>query len=219
MQSFKIKIRVHYNGVNNYESIKALRLLTEFVKLGGMKKEKQDIISDERRLYDLKPMTAVLDPLARRMLGDKAFVEADIMRDWKEIVGEEWAEFSHPCGIDFKRGERKDGVLVVQVAGGGIALEMQMKQKVLIGKINTYFGYEAVSRIKIMQNAEVIKNKKQSSDNLEKKLVSKDQENYIKRQVSGIENQQLAETLEKLGCAILAESEKEQKSGKIYKKD
>ena len=174
-----------------------------------MTKEKKEIISNERRLYDLKPMDAVLSPLARRMLGDKAFVEADILRGWKDVVGEDLAEFSKPLRVDFKRGERQGGVLVLQVASGAMALELQLKEKIVLGKVNAYFGYEAVSRIKIMQNLELAKDTKQPTDNLEKKLVTVSQQNYIKQQVEGIKNTSLAQSLCNLGCAILKESEKE----------
>lgn len=194
-------------------------MLTRFVSLKNMKKEKTEIINDERRLYDLKPMNAVLGPLARRLLGEKAFVEADIIRNWDEIAGKEWSEFTQPVKVDFKKGERKNGTLVLQVASGAIALEMQMREKALIGKLNSYFGYEAVDRLKIVQNAEFVKNQKQPTDNSEKKLVSKDQENYINQQINGIECPQLVASLRKLGQAIIAEAEKEQKSGEVYKKN
>ncbi len=196
-----------------------MRLLTEFVMLRCMKKEKANIISDERRLYDLKPMSDVLTPLARKMLGDKAFIEADIMCNWEDIVGENLAGFTTPMRIDFKRGERKNGVLILQVAGGAMALELQLKEKQLIAKVNAYFGYEAVSRIRIMQDTSLPKNVKQPTDNSEKILVTEEQENYIKQQVNGIENAQLAETLQKLGRAVWAKTKKEEESGTVYKKN
>ncbi|MBQ8677624.1 MAG: DUF721 domain-containing protein [Alphaproteobacteria bacterium] len=165
-------------------------------------KETKDIISRDRRLGDLQNMDAVLGPLARKLLGKKAFVEADVIYDWKIIIGDELAEFTHPLGIKFNRDERKGGVLNIEAASGAIALEVQAKSKVIIARVNSYFGYEAVDKLKIVQNLNLARIAKQPTDNSEKKLVSANQENYIRQQVEGIENPELAETLARLGRSL-----------------
>ena len=67
-----------------------------------MQKEK-NFIGKDRRTGDLDNVGAVVMPLARKILGRKAFAEADVLCNWKEIVGEEMASFSTPLKIDFKK--------------------------------------------------------------------------------------------------------------------
>ena len=95
-------------------------------------KEKKNIISDERRTNDLSDMHDVLDSFARKMLGKKAFAEADVICHWKDIAGEETARFSRPLKIDFKKDQRTDGTLWIEISGGAFALEIQSKSTILI---------------------------------------------------------------------------------------
>ncbi len=172
-----------------------------------MKNEKE-IVSSERRCGDLCSMDAVVGVFARKILGRKAFVEADVIANWGEIVGEELAKLTKPIRIDFKKDERKGGVLYIEAASGALALELQQKSKIVLSKVNVFFGYEAVERLKIMQNLQIAKELSLSSDNSEKKLVSEEEENYIRQQLKGINNQELRATLEKLGRAIVANNKK-----------
>ena len=68
-------------------------------------------------------------------------------------------------------------------------------------KVNVFFGYEAVSRLKIMQNLQIMKDEKKSlsTDNSEKKLVTAKEENYIRQQLKGINNSELSSALEQIG--------------------
>ena len=87
------------------------------------------------------------------MLGSRGFVAVDILAGWHEIVGEELAEFCLPQKIDFPRGQKSNGTLYLNVASGAFALEIQHREKFILEKINTRFGYQAVAKIKIVQNS------------------------------------------------------------------
>ena len=171
-------------------------------------KEKKDIISDERRTNDLSDIRSVLDPFARKMLGKKAFAEADVICHWKDIAGEETARFSRPLKIDFKKDERTKGTLWIEISGGAFALEIQSKSTMLINKVNTFFGYEAVSAIKMIQNPAVAEKEKHSTHNFEKTLVSPQEEFYINKLSEGIQNAELEKALQKLGQAIVINNKK-----------
>ena len=189
------------------ESIKALLLLTEFVKVARMT-ETKDIISNERRTGDLQGLNRLLGSLTRKMLGKKAFAEADVLCHWQEIVGEELAAFSQPVKIDFKKGERTQGTLHIETASGAFALELQLKSKILIEKVNVFFGYEAVKALKIIQNPASFSFSKQGVHKPEKKLVTHEEETYINNLSTGLQHSELSEALQKLGCAVVANNKK-----------
>ena len=175
-----------------------------------MKKEKKEIFSNERRTEDLTGMDVLLRPLARKMLGKKAFVEADVIGAWREIVGEETANFSKPMKIDFRKEERNNGTLWIEAASGAVALELQTKTKILLEKVNTFFGYAAISKIKIIQNPNVYSSLKMNSDiyNLEKKLVTPEEQNYITLLSGEVKTPELSQALEKLGKAVFINNKK-----------
>lgn len=166
-----------------------------------MQKEK-NFIGKDRRTGDLDNVGAVVMPLARKILGRKAFAEADVLCNWKEIVGEEMASFSTPLKIDFKKNERVKGVLHVEVSGGAFALELQLRSRFLIDKVNTFFGYEAIQQIKILQNPVVAS--PQVLYNPEKRLVTAEEETYIEKLSEGVEHPELSRVLQNLGRAVLS---------------
>lgn len=170
--------------------------------------DKKEIISSQRRTGDLQNMGKILSPLTRKMLGKKAFAEADVICNWEEIAGTELAAFSVPSKIEFKKGERTGGILWIEVAGGAFALEISLKSKVLMEKVNTFFGYDAVKSLKIVQNPSVNIKVKQDIHNPEKILVTKEEETYIKALSEGVQNPELGEALKRLGCAVAANNKK-----------
>lgn len=169
-----------------------------------------EIVSEERKCGDLQNMNVVVGSFARKILGKKAFIEADIIHNWSDIVGEEIAQLSKPLRVDFKKDERRNGVLHIEAASGALALELQQKSKIIMDKVNVFFGYEAVSRLKIMQNLQIMKEEKKSlyTDNSEKKLVTEEEENYIRQQLKGINNSELSSVLEQIGQFLVANNKK-----------
>ena len=73
------------------------------------------------------------------------------MTDWPHIVGATLARRTVPEQIAFPRSGRTDGTLKLKIDSSALALELQHLTPQLIDKINTYFGYGAVSRIQIVQ--------------------------------------------------------------------
>lgn len=179
-----------------------------FVNFEFMKKEDKEIVTNERRTGDLQGINSILTPLAKKMLGKKAFVEADVICAWGGIVGEELAKYSMPIRVEFKKGERTDGVLLIEVASGAFALELQLKTRLLIDKVNSFFGYNAIKDIRLIQNLLMIDENKKDIQNLEKKLVTMEEETYIRNLSENIKNSELGQALERLGRAVVINNKK-----------
>ena len=78
----------------------------------------------------------------------------------------------------------------------------------MLDKVNTYFGYEAVKSLRILQNPKCNISSDQSINNSEKVLVTEEEENYIKEVSSDIQNSELEHALQRLGCAVIANNKK-----------
>lgn len=175
-------------------------------------KEKKDIFTDERKTGDLQNIAGVLLPIAKKMVGKKAFAEADIIYNWDDIAGKDIASYSKPLKIDFKKGERTGGTLYVETYGGAFALELQTKSKFLIDKVNVFFGYQAIRQIKIVQNSKQIETVSQDVAKTQKILVTDEEENYIEQISSGLNSEGLSNVLQKLGRAIFNDNKKRNKN-------
>jgi hypothetical protein len=108
-----------------------------------------------------------------------------------------------PQRLNFRRDERTNGCLELLVLGGAFALEIKQREAQILEKINTYFGYTAVDRLKIIQcsNPDNFLLKK-PQDNPKKNLVSLADKCYVTELVKDIDNQKLRETLENIGLAV-----------------
>ncbi len=171
-------------------------------------KENNDICSAERRTRDLVDLSEIVSNFARKVVGKKAFVEADIISNWGDVVGNNMASFSRPLRIDFKKGERTKGILVVEVVSGAFALELQARSKYLIDRVNTFFGYDAINNIKIIQNITGDFSIDDDIHNQQKMLVTEEEENYIKSLSKDVKNCDLEQALQKLGCAVISSNKK-----------
>ena len=80
----------------------------------------------------------------------RGFAEAGILTDWPAIVGAHLARHTMPEKIAFPRGSRSAGTLHI-VTESAFAPELQHLEPQVIERINGYFGYGAVARLRIQQ--------------------------------------------------------------------
>ena len=153
----------------------------------------------------MQSVAKMMMPLAKSLLGKKGFAEIDLLSNWREIVGEDIASYSLPKQFISARGNKNGGCLQIEVPSGAFALELQLREKTIKEKINFYFGYQAISDIRIIQNSELnfADEKTQDMQGVQKILVTKEEENYIRNLSDGVENPELKQKLIELGCSII----------------
>jgi hypothetical protein len=96
-----------------------------------------------RRLPDL--LRCLLEPAARR----RGLAEAKLLTEWPTVVGPLLASRCHPIRLS-PRSDGPGGVLVLHVTGAA-ALELQHSEPQILERINGYFGYGAVARLRLIQ--------------------------------------------------------------------
>jgi hypothetical protein len=96
-----------------------------------------------RRLPDL--LTHLLEPAARR----RGLAEAKLLTEWSTIVGPGLAARCHPIRLT-RRTDAPGAILVLHV-GGAAALELQHSEPQILERINGFFGYHAVARLRLIQ--------------------------------------------------------------------
>jgi hypothetical protein len=95
-------------------------------------------------------LAVTLPKVTRRTLGRHGLAEGGLVTDWATVVGATIAERSLPLRLSFTGGERREGTLHVRVSGA-LALELQHLEPQVLERINGYFGYRAVARLRIHQ--------------------------------------------------------------------
>ncbi|WP_423140689.1 DUF721 domain-containing protein [Parablastomonas sp. CN1-191] len=80
------------------------------------------------------------------------FVQSSVVTRWSEIVGERHARACQPEAIRFPPGEKAEGILDLVVLPAHAPLIAHVVPEI-IERVNRFFGYRAVSRVKIRQGA------------------------------------------------------------------
>jgi hypothetical protein len=91
--------------------------------------------------------------LTRAAFERHGFAYGEALMQWDAIVGERLAQHTRPLKLKWPRQgsspQKFGGILTVQAAPG-FALELQYETPRLIERLNGYFGYGAISAIKIV---------------------------------------------------------------------
>ena len=102
--------------------------------------------SGVRAIADLMP------DVGRTAFRRFGFIQSSVVTRWPEIVGPTHAKVCSPEAIRFPPGEKTDGILqlVVQPAHAPI---IQHVIPEIIERVNRFFGYKAVAKVKLRQGA------------------------------------------------------------------
>jgi hypothetical protein len=80
------------------------------------------------------------------------FVQSSVVTRWPEIVGSQHARVCSPEAIRFPPGEKAEGILQLVVLPAHAPLIEQVVPEI-IERVNRFFGYRAVARVKLRQGA------------------------------------------------------------------
>jgi hypothetical protein len=80
------------------------------------------------------------------------FVQSSVVTLWQEIGGERHAEVCMPESIRFPPGEKCDGILQLVVLPAHAPLIQHVIPEIM-ERVNRFFGYKAVARVKMRQGA------------------------------------------------------------------
>jgi hypothetical protein len=80
------------------------------------------------------------------------FVQSSVVTRWPEIVGAHHAKACAPEAIRFAPGEKSDGILQLVVLPAHAPLIQHVIPEI-VERVNRFFGYKAVARVKMRQGA------------------------------------------------------------------
>ena len=143
--------------------------------------------------------------LVKPIFGERGFADASIIRDWPEIAGEYLANHCVPEKINYPQGKKNKGTLHLRIDNGGLAIQLQHLEAVLIERINAYFGFSAVKWIRVTQGPlpKALKNDFSSPQPL-----STTEEQSLFNCLNVVDDDELHQALERLGRAILSKTSK-----------
>ena len=101
---------------------------------------------EARAVSDLMP------EIGRAAFRRFGFVQSSVVSRWDEIVGARYAAVSAPESIRFPVGKKSEGTLELTVEGAHATMIQHVLPEIT-ERVNRFFGYAAVARIKVRQGA------------------------------------------------------------------
>ena len=92
-----------------------------------------------------------LSAVTKDVFAKRGFADGAILKDWPVIAGEHLARHSQPEKIVHPKGAGAGGALHLTIDSGSLAVELQHLEPLLIERINGYFGFKAIGRLKVTQ--------------------------------------------------------------------
>ena len=99
-----------------------------------------------------KAIADLVPQIGRAAFRRFGFVQSSVVTRWPEIVGERHAQVCMPESIRFPPGEKSEGILQLVVLPAHAPLIQHVIPEIL-ERVNRFFGYKAVARVKLRQGA------------------------------------------------------------------
>jgi hypothetical protein len=150
----------------------------------------------------METLTKHFREITRAAFARYGFGQADVVSHWAEIVGDDLAAVSAPERIRWPRGTaeeaRRGGATLVIRAAPGRALELQYEASRILSRINSFFGYGAVSAVKVVQAQDLARGRPAHPSLPEKPV--------CEQQLATLEDGPLKAALERLGRGVAGSS-------------
>ncbi|MEJ2409103.1 MAG: DUF721 domain-containing protein [Novosphingobium sp.] len=112
----------------------------------GLKRYERPRGGQARAISDLMP------EVGRTAFRRFGFVQSSVVTRWPEIVGTRHARVCSPESIRFPPGEKSDGILQLVVVPAHAPMIQHVIPEI-VDRVNRFFGYNAVAKVKIRQGA------------------------------------------------------------------
>jgi|TARA_B110000211_G_C14046901_1_gene539422 hypothetical protein len=114
---------------------------------------------------------------------------SSIVNNWSKMIGSEIASNCHPSSVKFEKGS-VNGVLLLNVIHGK-EIEVEYSKHQIIERINSFFGYNCISQIKL----KIIHEKKKLKKKIHQKIIGEEE---INSKISSVQDKSLKKSLNNL---------------------
>ena len=138
-----------------------------------------------RSIQGLRSFKDTLPVKVKKIISKKGSIYPEILNNWKYMVGKDLFDICYPN--KFKSSNSFRGSTLEVMVNRGCEIDVEYSKKKIVNKINSFFGYVAIERLKIVAF------EKNEKNNLEKIKIGK-KKNFSKN-LQNIKNTNLRNAL------------------------
>ena len=103
-------------------------------------------------IQGLRPFSSSIPKTLKKHLRKGGYNYSNIVDNWTKMVGKKISDACYPMTVKMGK-EMRDGTLILNVIHGK-EMEIEYEKKEIIDKINSFFGYNCISKVtlKIIEN-------------------------------------------------------------------
>lgn len=165
----------------------------------------------------MRQLSNLMPDVTQEALGKKGLLFGKLLQNWAAIIGAQKATLALPVKVSFysakqdKHGKKQGATLTLSCNSADATL-LQHEQAIWIEKINLFFGYEAVSHIKILHSRSADMQKNSTSDGTKlgrrEARLNRLELQELEEALSNVEDENLKEALKKLGQSLYLDLKK-----------
>jgi len=146
----------------------------------------------------LHAFAGLMTDITRPILKKRGFSNATLLQHWSEIVGDEMKTGVFPEKITYGK---NGAVLYLKVTSGAFAVMVEHRKKVILERLAVFNGHGGITDIRVSQgNVPVKRIQKEEKTEV---FLSENQQKELETKISGVEDNDLRESLLSLGKSIL----------------
>ena len=148
----------------------------------------------ERKQSYFKKVGKSLPKIIDKNIKERNFVEITLIKQWKEIIGQDIAKYCWPIKIVYSDIKNSNGIIFLKTKRGR-SMEIEFKNDEIIEKLNQYFGYKAINKISVVQDFNI-------KDSYKKKIIKKKIKNNHSKVINKIKKSELKIALQNLSKTL-----------------
>ncbi len=115
-------------------------------------------------IQGLRPFSSSVPKTLKKYLRKGGYNYSNIIDNWTKMVSKKISDSCYPVNVKMGK-EMRDGILILNVTHGK-EIEIEYKKQEIIDKINSFFGYNCISKV----NLRIVQDKLQSKDQAFRKI-------------------------------------------------
>ncbi len=116
----------------------------------------------------MRPLQSLLPENAKKILKKEGFLHFEIIKNWKNIIGEKMFKDVAPLKI---KKINNENILTINV-NKSVMMEIEYSRDQIIERVNSYLGFNAINKIQILSKNHSIEIKKKKIL-LDEKIIKK----------------------------------------------